>query len=366
MHSHSHNGDPCHGHNHGGGFDQGLRIMNAHPNRQKVARIIFPIHCLVLFFTFFSVHSILFPTDFFTGISGELFAFDVLWALLLISFLRGAFTNPGYVSSDWLEKCPQAQQIVRTQPKFQTNPELKHMLRCPRSHRCVELKAEILRMDHFCVHYNNAVGLYNYKFFLLTMLYITIGGAYSLKLCVSYFFFDSLDNAQRGFSSGATVAFMFLLLLLYFLFGAYNLKLHIKLSSKNMTAIEHAKMSAQIQAASAMGVDLEMIHPWEYGLMENLKKMLGSDWWFWLLPLAPELEENGYDFPPNPIQSKRFTEQQTKFQTSMQNRRKQAMLLRHKGSIPGGDQIRVKVDKGNINADKADATIDEKIPLINE
>jgi len=364
MHSHSHNGAPCHGHNQMGGFDQGPRLLNAHPNRQKVARIVFPIHCIVIFFTFFTVHSILFPTDFFTGISGELFAFDVLWTLLLISFLRGAFTSPGYVSNDWLEKCPQAQQIVRTQPQFQNNPELKHMLRCPRSHRCLELKAEILRMDHFCVHYNNAVGLYNYKFFFLTMLYIFVGCGYSIWLCISYFFFNYLESAVHGFSSGATVAFLFLLLVLYFSFGAYNLKMHIMLSSKNMTAIEHAKMSAQIQAASAMGVELDMIHPWEYGLMENLKKMLGADWWFWLLPLAAQLEENGYDFPPNPIQSKRFTDQQNKFQTAMQKRREQAMLLRGNANRPAGDIMRAVSHKANTNADQAHATHDEIRPLI--
>jgi len=365
---HSHNGAPCHGHHGGGGpSNHPDGPMLHHPNRQRVARIVFPVHCVILFFAFLAMHSVLFPTDFFTGISSELFVFDVFWTLLLISFLRGAFTSPGYVSSNWLEKCPQAQQIVRSNPQFKTNPGLKHMLRCPRSHRCHELKAEVLRMDHFCVHYNNAVGLYNYKFFFLTMLYIFLESAYAMKICFMFFY----RPGQHNFWSSAVVVLLLVISILYFLFSSYNLKMHVSLCRRNMTAIEHAKMVGQIKAAAGMGVQLEMIHPWEFGLTENLKKMIGSDWWFWLLPVAPDLEENGYDFPPNPIQSKRFTEQQSRFQNAMQKRREQAMQLRQgfnasRGAAPAGDKIRVAVDKANTTVDATLASHDEIRPLIKE
>lgn len=54
-----------------------------------------------------------------------------------------------------------------------------------RSHFCYELKGNVLKMDHYCVWFNNAVGLKNYKFFVLTLVYLFIVCVYTLIVCKS-------------------------------------------------------------------------------------------------------------------------------------------------------------------------------------
>ena len=56
--------------------------------------------------------------------------------------------------------------------------------RPPRSHYCYELGSNVLRMDHFCVWFNNAVGFYNYKFFLLTIIYLFISCLLSIYIVI--------------------------------------------------------------------------------------------------------------------------------------------------------------------------------------
>lgn len=44
----------------------------------------------------------------------------------------------------------------------------------PRSHHCSMLGTCVLKMDHFCLWVVNSVGLLNYKFFLLFLVYTTL------------------------------------------------------------------------------------------------------------------------------------------------------------------------------------------------
>ena len=70
--------------------------------------------------------------------------------------------------------------------------ELPEMFARPsRSHFCHELESNVLRMDHFCVWFNNAVGFRNYKYFLLTISYLLLESVLAILILIYRLFIDS-------------------------------------------------------------------------------------------------------------------------------------------------------------------------------
>ncbi|CAL1171994.1 unnamed protein product [Cladocopium goreaui] len=92
-------------------------------------------------------------------------AYNLLWFLSFMAFLRGCLSDPGRVPLDWWN------QLSVAAPRSLHGDWLvlpcRHCGPRPaRSHHCRSCDRCILRMDHHCPWMDNCVGLQNHKFFL--------------------------------------------------------------------------------------------------------------------------------------------------------------------------------------------------------
>jgi len=47
-------------------------------------------------------------------------------------------------------------------------------------------------------------------------------------------------------------------------------------------------------------------HYYDFGVWENCKRMLGDDWYFWIIPTNPQLTDDGHSYKINPEMAERM------------------------------------------------------------
>ena len=106
-----------------------------------------------------------------------LVVFNMLFVMLVWSFVQTMFTDPGQVPVFWGFHLGDPEQKRR-----------RYCLMCnifkpERCHHCSVCNRCVLNMDHHCPWINNCVGFWNRKYFLLLLIYVTL---------ITYFVFFSL------------------------------------------------------------------------------------------------------------------------------------------------------------------------------
>ncbi len=174
-----------------------------------------------------------------------------------------------------------------------------------RCHHCSTCGTCVLKMDHHCVWMNNCLGFHNYKFFVLFLFYLCISCClYCFVTTISLFQMISknLSTAtQRQQNTGDNNPLptfgQFNLIwnyLICFFFGislSLFLGYHIYLICYNSTTIEAMEKRSKFERLYSSS------HPYNIGVMNNLKSVLGDNPLLWLLPTLRSVQGTGCEFP---------------------------------------------------------------------
>mmetsp|Transcript_7371 Transcript_7371/g.19703 ORF Transcript_7371/g.19703 Transcript_7371/m.19703 type:complete len:324 (-) Transcript_7371:336-1307(-) len=216
--------------------------------------------------------------------------FTLMIILVLWTYFAAVLTDPGRVPPDWhpfldeqharleLDRMSYSDYYFdRRDPRRPRYCKRCQAWKPERAHHCSVLGRCVLRMDHYCIWLVNCVGLMNYKFFLLFMLYTCLACITATLLLVPAFIDFFKDRLQ-----GASALVVFMAVVTDGSFGAALvgfLVMHAQLLAANCTTIEM--------------YEKDRMHPWPYnkGLRKNLEEVFGHNKLRWLLPVHSKEEK---------------------------------------------------------------------------
>ncbi len=105
--------------------------------------------------------------------SAVLALFHVLVSLLVSSYLRTVFTDPGTVPGEWQER------VAALKRSPYDKCRRSGLFKPPRAHFDSVTRRLVLNMDHFCPWVNNCVGYFNRKFFILFVGYCALACSFT-------------------------------------------------------------------------------------------------------------------------------------------------------------------------------------------
>ncbi|XP_065860074.1 probable protein S-acyltransferase 12 isoform X1 [Euphorbia lathyris] len=241
-----------------------------------------------------------------------LLLFHILLVLLLWSYFRAVFTDPGSVPENWrpvvtgedIEEGGRVDGLECGAPSSDSLDSRQAVSYCnhcqnskpPRCHHCSVCQRCVLKMDHHCVWVVNCVGACNYKFFLLFLLYTFLETTIDTLVLLPSFikFFDEAKNHTNSPGDLAVLFLAFVLNLAFSLSLLCFIVLHASMLSSNTTSIEMYEKKGVVR--------------WKYdlGRKKNFEQVFGLNKALWLLPMfsKEDLENipslHGLDFPTNP------------------------------------------------------------------
>jgi palmitoyltransferase len=238
-------------------------------------------------------------------------AFNIIFSLAMISFLRAVFTDPGYIPDSWSVHPDDLESGERTRlmPAVLQTQEKKHdgtvricrkskpaMYKPDRAHYCRVMQRCVLKMDHFCPWLNNCIGFYNHKFFVLFVAYMAMITVFMVFVMTPVFVNIvsnmeqiTLDLKDQEFHVSLTYLMLCLLsvgLSAFFIFHAY-------LVLFNYTTIEFLeKRGCQPPP--------DHVNRYHLGPLGNVCSVFGSNPLTWWLPVRWTVEGDGLSFRLNP------------------------------------------------------------------
>lgn len=166
-----------------------------------------------------------------------------------------------------------------------------------RCHHCSSLGKCVLKMDHYCPWFSTCIGFFNYKFFLQLLCYIAIYCTFLFIIC-GYIIYQFVVHGlfEDQFISLNIVMLLvvsFAFSIAVSVFGIFLLYL----CGKNLTTIEFQERRWNGGIGSnesdgrfnyefdANGKQKKLNNIFDLGFKENLKLVLGTSIWTWLLPI---------------------------------------------------------------------------------
>ena len=133
----------------------------------------------------------------------------------------------------------------------------------PRAHHCSICNKCILKMDHHCPWINNCLGLKNHRYFLLFLLYLTIGCIYYAAIAVRVIFLGPKNGLLL-----VSFSLCFVFAIVIFFFGGW----HWYLGIAGKTTIEYFGGKNKNYSAGSWRRNLEVI----FGTRSIMKIILPS------------------------------------------------------------------------------------------
>lgn len=148
-------------------------------------------------------------------------------------------------------------------------------------------------MDHHCPWFSACIGFYNHKFFIQSLIYITV--YCMLTLCVSgatlFEFFWDQDYSDSYIS--LNMVFLFVTSLAFFVAVGLFLAFLLYMVFKNYTTIEFQDIKWQYLELQDSGYEFDadgkkrrLGHIYDLGACRNWQAVMGTSWVSWVLPIA--------------------------------------------------------------------------------
>jgi len=173
-----------------------------------------------------------------------LVAFNIIFVLLVWSFVQTMTTDPGQVPVFWGFHLGDPEQKRR-----------RYCLMCnifkpERCHHCSVCNRCVLNMDHHCPWINNCVGFWNRKYFLLLLIYvltITYFVTFSLlwdwlqsiQWALDVYVYSAQKEQVELLKHNAMIQIAFMLNGTIMVLMTMFLKFHLNLALSNKTTIEN-------------------------------------------------------------------------------------------------------------------------------
>lgn len=152
-----------------------------------------------------------------------------------------------------------------------------------RTYHCTIHNQCILRFDHCCSILNNDIGIYNYKFFILYLLYIDITSYYMLYTLILYNALHWFNLYTHTFYCLLTVYYICIITSLSIGLTLFLLY-HILLITYNITSVEYNEYDY---------IHINSIHKYVFNrynsVYDNFCSIFGNNMYLWLLPIQSHI-----------------------------------------------------------------------------
>eukprot|EP00005_Dracoamoeba_jomungandri_P006982 CAMPEP_0174271958 /NCGR_PEP_ID=MMETSP0439-20130205/49581_1 /TAXON_ID=0 /ORGANISM="Stereomyxa ramosa, Strain Chinc5" /LENGTH=271 /DNA_ID=CAMNT_0015362255 /DNA_START=74 /DNA_END=889 /DNA_ORIENTATION=+ len=257
-----------------------------------------------------------------------------MFGLAAVPFVYANTTCPGRVPVGWkpdyateqqmadaveYERLKRRKQARRDREKEWGKMPVRFCARCeefkpPRSHHCRECNACTLKMDHHCPWVGNCVGLKNQKYFVVFLIYASVGLLYAvviylwrlIQIFTTYTIFVRRRGGHRvedeDMGSGEDVPTVQIILLVtnllimipiclsLFCLMSYQLGLVFE----NLTTIEEYENHVMKRKAERNGDKWKWYY--DLGWRENTIQVLGDKIYMWFLPVPHVSAPNGLSY----------------------------------------------------------------------
>jgi len=237
---------------------------------------------------------------------GYCIAFNILFALGVVSLVRAVFTEPGRIPDSWIVGAEDS-EVGAFIPQLQTL-ETKHdgtrrvcrkskpnMYKPDRAHYCRMLGRCVLKMDHFCPWLNNCIGFFNHKFFVLFIGYMACLTVFMVVVMTPVFVrhVSTMEEVTLDFKEEFRVSLTYLMLCLLSAGLTAFFGFHAYLVGANYTTIEFLEKRGCNPAP-------DHVNRYSIGLWGNITSVLGSSPLVWPLPVRWTCEGDGLAYKLNP------------------------------------------------------------------
>jgi hypothetical protein len=253
--------------------------------------------------------------DFFSAILTLSIITNVFILLYFISFFRASTTSPGRIPDrpPWNLVSPgddmKTAEAKRSGGKRYCRYERK--FKPDRCHHCSQCDQCTLRMDHHCPWLDNCIGFWNYKFFLLTLIYSTLSLLLIASSCgwLGHYVLNYTSNLSIDISRLVIGIVLSAISGIIACVISVFLAIHLAMVVKGVTTLEvfEKQRTEDFNDESCIGaiccetkdpVTRKPVNPSIYKLpstFQNLKAAFGEDISMWWVPTHPRMKTGSSD-----------------------------------------------------------------------